>query len=76
MSTTLLFVIGCTVFAITTMAALWAGYIAFQRAWVNQNSELATEADEVGTLLTGNLGEQHRPLTTETVAGSPSPLDT
>ena len=47
---TLLLVIGCVVFATTTMATLWVGYILLQQAWLTENPELSSEADEIRVL--------------------------
>lgn len=64
MSTSLLFAVGCVVFATTTLASLWVGYLLLQRAWVNQNPELATASDHIGPLLARNHPTQQRPSAT------------
>ncbi len=50
-ATFFIFAAGCTVFALTTLASLWAGYLAMQRAWVDENAELLIEEDNVRPLL-------------------------
>ncbi|MDH3681019.1 MAG: hypothetical protein OEV40_13850 [Acidimicrobiia bacterium] len=57
MSTTLLLAVGCIVFAITTLASLWAGYLLLQRAWVNQNPELASAGDKIRPLFASDTPE-------------------
>ncbi len=57
MSTTMILVAGCTVFTITTLAALWAGYLIFQRAWANQNPTMTTESDNISLLFADNYPE-------------------
>ena len=46
-STTVILIAGCTVFAITTLAALWAGYLALQERWVEENLHLTYEDDGI-----------------------------
>lgn len=60
MSDTILFAIGCCVFAVTTLASLWAGYLLMQRQWVEQNPELTDEEDHIRPLFSRTYPEQQR----------------
>ena len=65
MSTTLLFAVGCILFAVTTFASLWVGYLLLQRAWVNQNPELTSEEDSINPLFAKSYPQQRRLQSTE-----------
>ncbi|MGB5755656.1 MAG: hypothetical protein WBM50_01975 [Acidimicrobiales bacterium] len=57
-ATLLIFVFGCTLFALTTLASLWVGYLTMQRAWVAQNPELTTKNDDIRPLFSKTYPEQ------------------
>jgi hypothetical protein len=57
-STTLILIAGCTVFAVTTLAALWTGYLLLQHLWVTENSDLTYEDDAIRPLLAEVYPEQ------------------
>ncbi|MEM7324847.1 MAG: hypothetical protein AAF531_17300 [Actinomycetota bacterium] len=61
MSNTVIFAAGSTIFALTTLASLWAGYLFFQRHWVSQNSNLTSVEDHIRPLLRRFYPEQRRP---------------
>ncbi len=58
MSDLIIFAAGCIVFAITTLASLWAGYLFFQREWVAQNRDLTTVEDRIRPLFRRFYPEQ------------------
>ncbi|MEM7349225.1 MAG: hypothetical protein AAF657_00365 [Acidobacteriota bacterium] len=52
-TTVLILVAGCAVFAVTTLAALWTGYLLMQQRWVTENPGLTFEDDEIRPLFAG-----------------------
>lgn len=58
MSDTLIFALGSGVFAITTLASLWVGYLLMQRHWVEENPGLTDEGDHIRPLFTATYPEQ------------------
>ena len=62
--TVLILIAGSVVFAVTTLAALWAGYLLFQQRWVTDNSDLTFEDDDIRPLFADAYEEQlgrHQP---------------
>ncbi len=57
-STTLILIAGCTVFAVTTLAALWTGYLLMQARWVAENSDLTSKDDDIHPLFNSTYPEQ------------------
>lgn len=57
-ATTVILIAGCTVFAITTLAALWTGYLLMQERWVNENAQLTDEKDSIRPLFHSTYPEQ------------------
>lgn len=57
-STTLILIAGCAIFAVTTLAALWTGYMLLQQRWVTENAELTDEEDLIRPLFTSAYPEQ------------------
>lgn len=55
---TIILAAGCTVFALTVLAALWTGYLLLQRQWVAENAELTNSDDHIRPLLTTTYPEQ------------------
>lgn len=51
MSTVFIFSAGIVVFALVTLASLWAGYLVFQRAWVVDNPDLPQDEDNIRPLV-------------------------
>lgn len=60
-TTTLILVAGCTVFAVTTLAALWTGYMLMQQRWVAENANLTDKDDLIRPLFTSTYPEQREP---------------
>lgn len=58
MSDTVILALGSGVFAITTLASLWVGYLVMQRQWVAENPELTDESDQIRPLLHRTYPEQ------------------
>ena len=70
MSNTLIFAMGCAVFAITTLASLWVGYLLMQRQWVAQNPELTDETDRIRPLFSRAYPEQRHEAQEADLVGS------
>lgn len=70
MSDTLIFATGCIVFAVTTLASLWAGYLIMQRWWVVQNPELTDEGDDIRPLFGRSYPEQRKRQVAYDVVGA------
>lgn len=56
--TILILVAGSIVFAASTLAALWTGYLLMQHRWVAENPELTFEDDDIRPLLAPVYPEQ------------------
>lgn len=73
--TLLILIAGCAVFAVTTLAALWTGYLLLQERWVAENPHLTFEDDGIRPLFEQTYPEQrgrHKassPIADETQAG-------
>ena len=57
-STMLILIAGCTVFAVTTLAALWTGYLLTQHRWVTDNVDLTDSDDAIRPLFSAVYPEQ------------------
>lgn len=57
-STTLILIAGSAVFAITTLAALWTGYLLMQQWWVAENPELTDADDQISPLIKDSYPQQ------------------
>ncbi|MEM7349234.1 MAG: hypothetical protein AAF657_00410 [Acidobacteriota bacterium] len=56
--TLLILIAGCAVFAVSTLAALWTGYLLMQQRWVAENPELTNEDDAIRPLFAQVYTEQ------------------
>lgn len=64
-STLLVLIAGCTVFALTTFASLWVGYLLMQARWVAENPELASDEDAIRPLFSSAYPQQRTSATVE-----------
>ena len=56
--TILILIAGVVVFAVTTLAALWTGYLLLQQRWVAENPGLTFEDDDIRPLFAAAYDEQ------------------
>ena len=64
-TTTFILIAGSAIFAITTLAALWTGYLLMQERWVNENADLTDEEDLIRPLFKPAYPEQQDDRTGE-----------